>query len=163
MILVISSLLQSPDTVSTLQQALNEPVKISTSLGQAIEELQSQAFPAVIFDQLLLNADGDASDAALKNLGNAVPVYMNFAIMGAGRIASELRFAVKRRSRELLAAKDEAERSLRHEFKEKLTAILLSCEMALLIPELPVAVTLKLQSVEALAREMSGRLEEPAV
>jgi len=162
MILVISSLMQSQQGVEALQQALKEPVKTCPSLEQAIAELQAQEFSAVVFDQLLLNAAPDEGEAALKHVANALPVYVNFAITGSERVARELRSALQRRERELLAAKNQAERELRHELKEAVTALLLSCEMALRVPDLPQLAASRMQEVEALAREMSGKLGEVA-
>src|SRR5271155_4767444 len=70
-------------------------------------------------------------------MGTAVPVYSNFAIHGIERVSRELRSALHRRNRELQAARREAEQTLRSELKDTITALLLSCELALDVPNLP--------------------------
>jgi hypothetical protein len=65
---------------------------------------------------------------------------------------------LQRRKREVLAARNEAEQGLRHELNDTLTALLLSCQMALQVPELPAQAETKMQTVEALAKEVSAKL-----
>jgi len=158
MILLISSLAKAHDCARALQEAINEPVKVCASPPEAVANLQAQEFSAVIFDQLLLDSDPDEGRAVLKHLGTAAPVYVNFAISAMGRVVRELRSALQRRKRELAAAKKEAEQTLRNELNNTVTALLLSCEMALQVPDLPAQAETKIQDVEALAREMSARL-----
>jgi hypothetical protein len=97
-------------------------------------------------------------ETVLKVMGSAVPVYVNLAITGTTRMVRELRSALQRRKRELLAVRNDAEQTLRHELKDALTALLLSCEMALQVPELPPQAETKMQMVDALAREVSAKL-----
>jgi len=120
--------------------------------------LKEREFSAVVFDLLLLDAQPDEGETVLKHLGSAVPVYLNFAITGTARAAREVRWALQRRKREVLAARNEAEQALRHELRDTLTALLLSCEMALQVPALPALAETKMQAVEALAREVSAKL-----
>ena len=158
MILVISSLIKSQESARVLQDVMNETVKVCATHAEAIAELQVHEFSAVVFDQLLLDAEPDDGETVVKHLGTAVPLYLNFAISSSARVVRELRSALKRRQREILAAKRDAEQALRHELKDTVTALLLSCEMALQVPDLPPPAESKMQAVEALAREMSGKL-----
>jgi len=158
MILLISSLAKAQECARALQDATSEPVKVSTSPTDAVVHLQAQEFSAVIFDQLLLDSDPDEGRAVLKHIGPAAPVYVNFAISAMGRVVRELRSALQRRKRELAAAKLQAEHTMRNELNNTVTALLLSCEMALQVPNLPALAESKMQDVEALAKEMSARL-----
>jgi hypothetical protein len=106
----------------------------------------------------LLDAQPDEGETLLKHLGSAVPVYLNFAITGTARAAREVRWALQRRKREVLAAKNDAQRALHHELNDTLTALLLSCEMALQAPQLPAQAETKMQAVEVLAQELSAKL-----
>ncbi len=162
MILVISALASSRDGAQQLTSALNEPVKICPSLVEAIGELQSREFSAVVFDQLLLDAEPEVGNTVLKLIDGAVAVYVNFALSGQSRLLRELRSATERRKREALASRTEAQRALRHDLKNTATALLLSCEAALQVPELPAGAICKMQDVRTLAQEMTSQLEEAA-
>ncbi|MGH9499084.1 MAG: hypothetical protein ACRD3L_08060 [Terriglobales bacterium] len=158
MILLITSVAKAKECASGLQEATHEPVTVCAALQEAIQELNEKEFSAVIFDLLMLDAQPDEGETALKHLGSAVPVYVNFAIAGIPRVARELRWALQRRKAEILAAKTDAAQSLRHELRDTVTALLLSCEMALQVPELPPPAQTKMQVVEALAKEVSVML-----
>lgn len=158
MILLITSVAKAQECARDLQEATHEPVTVCAALREAVSELKEKEFSAVVFDLLLLDAQPDEGETVLKHLGSAVPVYLNFAITGIPRAVRELRWALLRRKREMLAARTDAEQALRHELRDTVTALLLSCEMALQVPELPPPAQTKMQVVEALAREVSVRL-----
>jgi hypothetical protein len=158
MILLISSLREANACSQALEEASHEPVEMCSDLHDAVVRLQAREFSAVVLDQLLLDAQAEEADAVLKNLGLAVPVYVNFAIAGIARVVRELRSALQRRKREVQAAKRDAEQALRHELTDTVTALLLSCEMALQVPDLPEQAESRMHDVEALAREVSARL-----
>jgi signal transduction histidine kinase len=158
MILLISSLKEANACTRVLEDACGEPVQLCSDLPEAVVRLATQEFSAVVLDQLLLDAEPEEAEAVLKNLGSAVPVYVNFAIAGIARVVRELRSALQRRKREVLAARRDAEQALRHELNDTVTALLLSCEMALRVPDLPELAENKMHDVEALAREVSAKL-----
>jgi hypothetical protein len=158
MILLITSLAKAQDCAKALQEVTNEPVQVAPTLHQALTHLQAEEFSAVVLDQLLLDAEPDNVETIFKHMGTAVPVYSNFAISGIERVSRELRSAVHRRKRELLIARQEAEQDLRNQLRSTITALLLSCEMALGIPNLPMLAETKMRAVDALAKEMRAKL-----
>jgi hypothetical protein len=158
MILLITSLAKTQDCSKTLQETTAEPVQVAATLREAVRQLQAHEFSAVVIDQLLLDAEPDDIETILKHMGTAVPVYSNFAISGIERISRELRSALHRRKRELFAARQEAEQTLRSELNDTITALLLSCEMALDVPNLPLFAETKMRTVDALARDMRAKL-----
>jgi hypothetical protein len=158
MILLITALADAPRCASALQEATDEATVIAATLADAVRQLQEQEFSAVVMDQLLLDSEPEEAEVVFKHLGQAVPVYLNFALVGMSRVTRELRSALNRRNREVLVARREAEQALRHELNEKVTALMLSCEMALQVPGLPELAATKMQAVDALAREMREKL-----
>jgi hypothetical protein len=158
MILLITSLAKAQDCAAALQEVTAEPVKVAATLQDAVAQLQAHEFSAVILDQLLLDAEPDDVETIFKHIGTAVPVYSNFAISRIERVSRELRSAVHRRKRELLIARQEAEQDLRSELKGTITALLISCEMALAVPNLPLLAETKVRAVDALAREVRAKL-----
>lgn len=158
MILLITCIAKAQACAQALQEATSEPVTVCSALQEAVHQLKEKEFSAVVLDLLLLDAQPDEGETVLKHLGSAVPVYLNFATTGSARVVRELRSALQRRKREVLAAKNNAEQTLRHELRDTLTALLLSCELALQVPELPAQAEIKMQAVEVLAREVNARL-----
>jgi hypothetical protein len=158
MILLITSLAKAQDCAKALQETTAEPVQVAATLLEAVAQLQAREFSAVVLDQLLLDAEPDDAETIFKNIGIAVPVFTNFAISGIDRISRELRSALHRRKRELRAARQEAEQALRSELKDTVTALLLSCELALGVPNLPSLAEAKMRAVDALAKEMRAKL-----
>ena len=69
----------------------------------------------------------------------------------------ELRAALCRRKREVVVARQAAEEALRGELKGTVTALLLSCEMALAAPDLS-SMEVKIRAIHELAREMRARI-----
>ena len=158
MILLISPLAKAQDWAKALQEAATEPAHVAATLRHAVRQLQADEFSAVTIDQLWLDAEPDGLDTILKHMGTAVPVYSNFAISGIERVSRELRSALHRRKRELQVARQEAEQALRRELNDTITALLLSCEMALDVPDLPLLAETKMRAVDALAKEMRIKL-----
>jgi hypothetical protein len=58
----------------------------------------------------------------------------------------------------VLVARREAEQALRSELRNTITALLLSCEVALAVPNLPILAETKMKAVDSLAREMRTKL-----
>jgi|ERR1700676_849522 hypothetical protein len=158
MILLITALVRAQDCAKALQEVAAEPVQVAANLREAVAQLQAHEFSAVVLDQLLLDAEPDEVETIFKHMGTAVPVYSNFAVSGIERVSRELRSAVHRRKRELLMARQEAEQDLRSQLRGTITALLLSCEMALGVPNLPLLAETKMRAVDALAKEMRAKL-----
>lgn len=162
MILLITPSARIKDCAQTLESATNHPVHTATSLQEAGSRLRAQEYVAVVIDQFLLEAEPDESEQILQHIETAVPVYLNFAISGIPRVVRETRTALARRQREEQVARQSAERAVWNELKEDVTAMLLACDLALAVPDVPVPAAEKLRSVHDLAfhiRERLTRLE----
>jgi hypothetical protein len=158
MILLITPYATAQQCGKALEEATAESVQVAENLRQAVAHLRSTEYLAVVIDQSLLEAEPEESELVLQHVGTAIPVYMNFAISGVERVVRELRAALNRRKREESIARQSAERNLRSELKGSVTAMLLSCELALQTPNLPSAATEKLRAVHELAKDMRARL-----
>ena len=158
MILVITPSAKVQEAIPIFVEATSEPVHVAPTLRQAAVLLRAQDYSAVVLDQVFLDAEPDETEVLMQHTGTAVPVYVNFGISGTQRVISELRSALQRRKRELASAKDAAERAFRNELSGSVTAMLLSCEMALQVPELPGAAEAKLKAVYELAQELRGKV-----
>lgn len=161
MILLITPLQGAQECVRAFHEATGENTQIAASLRQAVTHLRSQEYAAVVIDQSLLEAEPVDGDLALQHIGTAVPVHVNFAISGMDRVVREVRAALCRRKREVLVARQAAEETLRSELKGTVTALLLSCEMALSVPDLSSAATSKIRAIHELARQMRSKIGMP--
>jgi len=95
----------------------------------------------------------------LEHLGTAFPVYINFAVTGMERLLRETRSALHRRQHEESTARRAVKEQMRSEMCETLTAMLLSCELAMSVPDVPVPAAAKIRAIDGLARELRLRLQ----
>lgn len=158
MILLITPSSRAQECAEALRQAVNETAQVATTLQEAVAQLRVQEYSAVVVDQSVLDAEPDASEMVLQHIGMAMPVHVNFAISGIERVVRELRAALCRRKREVIVARQGAEQALRSELRGTLTALLLSCELALQVPNLPAVAEAKIRTAYDLAREMRAKL-----
>jgi len=158
MILLITPFAKSQQCAEAIQQATGEMVQVAPALRQAVAQLREQQYTAVVMDQLALEAEPEECELITEHLESAIPVHVNFAISGAERVIREIRAALHRRKKEAQTARAEAEAALRNELKGTVTALLLSCELALDVPGLPAQAEEKLRAGHDLARELSSKL-----
>lgn len=158
MILLITPAAKAQECAQALQEATTETTQIAATLRQAVTLLREREYSAVVIDQSVLEVGHDESEMVLQHIGLAIPVHLNFAINGTERIVRELRAALQRHKQAVLIARQEAEQSLRNELKGTVTALLLSCEMALQVPNLPPPAEVKLRTVHELAHQMRAKL-----
>ena len=158
MILLITPSPQAEKCAALIQEATGEPTGWAENIRRAGGLLRSSEYSAVIIDQQVAEWDAEGTEVLLQHAGTAVPVYVNLAISGLERVVRELKLAMWRSHKEREAARRQAELTLRNELKDNVTALLLSCQLALGIPHLPAAAQAKLNSACELAKEIRSRL-----
>ena len=159
MLLVITPSAKARGCAQAIQQVTSEETHVAATLSQAMAQLRAQEYVAVLIDQAFLETEPVESDMVLEHIGTAIPVHVNFAISGVDRVERELRVALQRHKKEVLLMRQEVQQTLRNELKDTVTALLLSCEMALQVPNLPAAAEIKMVSVRDLAQEVRVKLE----
>jgi hypothetical protein len=158
MILLITPSARGLECAASLKADTGNETHWAESLQQAMVRLREQSYTAVVIDQFLLENDPSESDLALDHLGTAFPVYLNFAVSGMERLLREVRSALHRRKREETQARRSVEEQFRSEMCESLTVMLLSCELAMSVPNVPTPAAEKIRTIDNLAREMRLRL-----
>jgi hypothetical protein len=159
MILLVTSSNRRVECGAALEQAIGESVEVCESVRKASSMLRNNEYSAVVMDDPMVEADGDALESLLNNLGLAVPVYVNLAISNAERVTRELRLALRRNRESRMIAVRAAESQLRTEIRDAITGILLSTQLAMRTPEVPADALEKLTSVCQLASNIRSRLE----
>ena len=159
MILLVTSSNRRVECGKSLEQTKGEAVEVCDAVRKAAAMLRNNEYSAVVLDDPMVEAEGEALDGLVNSLGMAVPVYVNLAVSNAERIARELRLAVRRNRESRLVAIRAAESQLRSEIRDAVTGILLSVELAMRVPEIPADALEKLTSVCQLASSVRARLE----
>ena len=158
MILLITPSARGPECAATLKESTGNETHWAENLQLALSHLREETYSAVVIDQFLLETEPAESDQVLEHIGTAFPVYLNFAVSGMERLVREVRSALHRRKREEAQARLAVEQQFRSEMGESITAMLLSCELAMTVPNIPGAAAEKILAVDLLAREMRTRL-----
>jgi len=159
MILLITPSARGQECADSLQNATGEETHWARTLQEAATRLREQTYSAAVIDQFLLETEPQESEQMLEHLGTAFPVYINFAVTGMERLVRETRSALHRRQREESAAKRAVKEQIRSEMCETLTAMLLSCELAMSVPDVPRPAVERIRSIDNLARELRTRLQ----
>jgi len=159
MILIVTPNLGPDECAEALRLAVGEEVVVADSLRQAANLLRADSYLLVVLDQYLLETEPEAIETVMQHLGTAIPLQVNLALSGAERLSREVRAAVKRRKREEVAARNAAVSALRCELNGTVTALLLSCELALGAPDMPSSALEMLQSTHELVKNLRSQLE----
>lgn len=159
MILLITSSARGQQCVDSLHAATGEEAHWAQTLQEAATRLREQTYSAAVIDQFLLETEPEESDQMIEHLGTAFPVYINFAVTGMDRLVREVRTALHRRKREEFAARRAVVEQVHCEMRETLTALLLSCELAMSVPDVPRPAAERIRSIDNLARELRLRLQ----
>jgi hypothetical protein len=160
MILLVTPNLRAEDCAAALSEATGEEVTLAESLRRATTLLRANSYLSVVLDQHLLEAEPEETETLMQHLGDAIPVQVNLAISGLDRLVREVRAAVQRRKREEVSARRAAQKTLHSELNGTVTALLLTCELALSTPDLPPTVLEKLRSAHDLVEKLRSQLRK---
>jgi hypothetical protein len=158
MILLIWSSEKAPDCAKAIEDMFQQRVHLAATLHEGCEHLRLEEYSAVVVDQGITEVEPAQADYLFHHLGTAVPVFVNFSISGIERILRELRGAFNRHGRETLAARHAARLALFNELKDDVTALLLSCGIALDDPALSEASIARMKKVEEAAIQIKIKL-----
>lgn len=159
MILLITSSAIGSQCAESLYAATGQQTHWAQSLQEAATCLREQTYSAAVIDQFLLETEPEESDQMIEHLGCSYPVYVNFAVTGMPRLVREVSSALHRRKREESAVRRSMAQQMNSEMREALTAMLLSCELAMSVPDVPGPAAEKIRTIDNLARELRLRLE----
>jgi hypothetical protein len=159
MILLITPQSRGPELASLVQANTSQETQWAQTVQEAATRLRERPYSAAIIDQFVLETEPDESDQMIEHLGTAFPIYINFAVTGLDRLVREVRSALHRRNREELAARRAVAEQMQSEMRETLTVMLLSCELAMSVPDVPSLAAEKIRTIDTLARALRLRLE----
>lgn len=159
MILLVTSSKRGAECAGILETAMAESVQVADNVRKAVGLLRNGEYTAIVLDDPMVETEPEPLDTLLNNAGMAVTVYVNMGITSADRLVREVKNAMRRHEESRLVAIRSAEGLLRSEIRDAITGILLSTELALKAPDLPIEAEEKLRCVCHLATQIRSRLE----
>ncbi|HVT96249.1 MAG TPA: hypothetical protein VHE33_02000 [Acidobacteriaceae bacterium] len=134
-----------------LAARLNITVEVVASRSAALRLLARRSYVIVVVDQILADSESDGCELIWKNSGLAIPLQINFALVGSARLEREMRTALARREREKQLALQAAAAAVDDELKNAITAFLLESRLALAERNIPPPVESRLQTLAGMA------------
>jgi|SRR5579872_3669876 len=158
MILLVTTSARGQECANSLRDATGRETHWAGDLQQALARLREASYSAVVIDQFLIESEPSESDQVIEHLGTAFPVFLSFAISSMERLLREVRSALHRRKREEIQARRSVEERIRGEMSDSLTAMLLSCDLAIAVPGIPAPAVEKIRAIDNLVRDMRLKL-----
>lgn len=158
-ILMITGIAGAENCAAVLSKQFGLMVETAASRKEALAALRGRDFALIVIDQSLVEHTADGMDSLLKCAGLAIPLEINFAISGCGRVVREVRAALLRREREQDLALSAAATSIQSEIRETVAGLLLQTQLALAEPGVPPPLAERLQLLLELAAGLRQRLD----
>jgi signal transduction histidine kinase len=160
-ILMITAIAGAENCAAVLSKQFGLTVETARSRKEGLAALRRREFSVLVVDQSLVEHADDGMDSLLKHAGLAIPLEINFAISGCGRVVREVRAALLRRDREKDLALSAAASSIRSELRDGLAGLLLQSQLALAEPGIPPQLSERLELLLELAASLRQRLDDP--
>lgn len=157
-ILLVTGIEGAQNCADVMAKQLGIEVRIAEGRRAALAALRAEEFSVVVVDESIASCDPAAADAIWQRAGLAVPLELNFALVGVARVVREVRAGLNRRNREQELAQRAASAAIGAELKGTLAGLLLHSELALRENHVPAAVADKLKVVAHLATNLRDRL-----
>ena len=96
-VLMITSIAGAENCAASLARHLGLPVEIATSRKLGLAALRRREYATVIVDDSIAEGDPAGAELLWKHSGLAVPLQINFALLGCARLGREVKAALARR------------------------------------------------------------------
>ncbi len=159
MILLVTGSSRAQECAAAIEKKTHHKTLIASSPARAIECLQLHEFDVLVMDESFQQVDSGSENLVVAHGGNALPIYVNLALHGADRVATEVNCGLQRLVRERMAAMRAAASELRNDLRGEVTAILLNTELAMREKSLAPGTAQKLGIVHEMAEKMRRKLE----
>ncbi len=160
-ILMITAIAGAENCATVLSKQFGLAVETVRSRKEGLAALRRREFALIVVDQSLVEQPEDGMDSLLKHAGLAIPLEINFAISGCGRVVREVRAALIRREREKDMALSAAASSIRSDLRDGIAGLLLQAQLALVEPGITPPLAERLHLLLELASNLRQRLDQP--
>ena len=159
-VLLITAIAGAENCAAVVAKQFNLAVDTVSTRKDALNALRWQHYAIVVLDSSLFEAASGDADAVFRNSGLAVPLEINFAISGCGRLVREIRAALSRRQLEQTVAARAAATSLESNLRDTVAGLLLQSQLALAEPSVPPQLADKLKLMVELAGNLRQKLDQ---
>ena len=90
-ILMITAIAGAENCAAVLSKQFGLTVETAANRKEGLAALRRREFALVVLDESLVDSRDDGADSLLKHAGLAIPLEINFAISGCGRLVREVR------------------------------------------------------------------------
>lgn len=161
-VLLITAIAGAENCAAVVSKQFGLAVETVSSRKDALTALRRRKYAIVVLDSSMLEAAGGDADAVFRNSGLALPLELNFAISGCGRLVREIRAALSRRQLEQAAATRAATTTLESNLRDTVAGLLLQSQLALAEPSVPPQLADKLKLMAELAGTLRQKLDAPS-
>ena len=162
-ILLITGIMGAENCAAVVSKQFGLAVESVSTRKGALAALRRRAYSIVVLDTSMAEAVAGDADAIFKHSGLAMPLEINFAISGCGRLVREVRAALGRRQLEQAAAERAAATSLESNLRDTVAGLLLQSQLALADPSVPPQLADKLKLMAELAGSLRKKLDHASV
>lgn len=159
-VLLVTAIAGAENCAAVVAKQFSLQVETASSRRDALAALRRKSYSIVVLDSSMLEATAGDADALFRNSGLAIPLEINFAISGCGRLVREIRSAFSRRQLEQAAAERAAATSLETNLRDTVAGLLLQSQLALADPSVPPQLADKLKLMAELAGSLRKKLDQ---
>ena len=156
--LLVTNIPGAENCAAAITRQLGLGVELAASGRAALAALRRREYAVVVLDENQTEADPAGADVLWQQAGLAIPIQVNLAISGSGRLLREIRAALQRREREQALALRAATQVIGGEINTTITGLLLQTQLMLSEPTVPTALLPKLEQVAQLAGTLRQQL-----
>jgi len=158
MILLITAAPSASDCATRLAQSTGEPITVAGNFFDALARLRTATFDLAILDRNLAEAEPHQARALWAHLESTTVVELNLALTGFDRLMREVQSARKGSEHNRAAARQNATRLLQGEINQTLTTLLLDCDLAARITDLPSSASERIAAIRTDAENLRRQL-----
>ncbi len=159
-ILLVTAIAGAENCAAVVSKQFSLAVETTSNRKDALAALRRRSYVIVVLDSSLLEASAADADLLFKHSGLAIPLEINFAISGCGRLVREIRAALSRRQLEQSVATRAATASLETNLRDTVAGLLLQSQLALAEPSLSPQLADKLKLMAELAGSLRQKLNQ---
>lgn len=162
-VLLVTAIAGAENCAAVIAKQFSLQVETVSTRKDALTALRRGRYSIVVLDSSMLEATTGDADALFKASGLAIPLEVNFAISGCGRLVREIRSAFSRRQLEQAAAERAAASGLESNLRDTVAGLLLQSQLALADPTVSPQLANKLKLMAELAGSLRKKLDQGTV